>query len=208
MPIYYRLLREEIARQAPKVITPKVEKMIEREFDKKKKKLMERFEEHKVTQELEAGAEATSSFLKVGNLFSLLGFYADEKPVDQLREILNKDIYLDKSTKMVIHQDTIEIQKQVWMPSQEDIREKTSSVGVSKWTDRSWLDMIERGIPGLPWFLSNLNWQHPKRQRPNFKTSRSGTGLEVATNLGRGATGPIKYISELMRKFRESILGR
>jgi hypothetical protein len=208
MPLYIRLLMEEFKKQVPSKIIPKANKILEGRFSEYKKKLMEKFNEHPVTQELEAGSSSPSSFMNVGNLFSLLGFYHDEKPTEQLKKILDKEIYLDPTTQTQMHETKMEITKRVWIPSQDDIKDKLQSPGVSEWTDRSWLDLIERGIPGFPWFLSNIDWHHPKRKKPNFKTSRSGTGIEIETNLGHGSLGPIKYIRGILENFKNRIMGK
>ena len=203
MPIHYNLLRQEILQQARSKIVPKINRAIENNFNDKKDKLIDAFDNHDVTQELENGPEATSRFLSVGNLFSLLGFNAGERPTDALRKILKKDIYLDKSSKIEVKQNLIEIKKQVWMPTQDDIRRRAAEELPLEWTDRSWLDLIERGITGFPWFLSNLG--NRNKRKLTFKSSRSGTGIETRANFDRGTVPPIKYMSELLNYFRSLI---
>ena len=207
MPLYIRLMREEMERQAPSVILPIIEPEMERKFGEAKAQLMQDFDKHDVTQEMLGGANANSTHLKVGNLFSLLGFNSDERPTDSLRDIINDDVKLDAGTRIKMHRTTMEVQKVVWLPSQDEIKDKAQQANPLEWTSRSWVDLIERGITGFPWFLSNLNWAHPTHKPPNFKnSSRSGTGIEIETRLpGHGSTSPIKYISELMRDFRESL---
>lgn len=207
MGVYIRILREEIKKQALSKIVPKVNGRIQKDFNIKKNKLLTKFDNHPVTQELKAGPGTESRFLSVGNLFSLLGFYRGEDPAGTVRQILQEDIELDNMTQpRITVGKTIKIEKRVLLPSQDEIRRKAADRLPLEWADRPWLDMIERGIAGFPRFLSNLNWRG--KNKPSFKTSRSGTAIEIKTNLDRGSAPPIKYVSELMAYFRSLISGK
>jgi len=63
------------------------------------------------------------------------------------------------------------------------------------WADsRSWAEGIERGLPGLGYFLSKDN------------IGRSGAGIQVEKQVKQTKFQNVKYISSLINEFEKDIL--
>lgn len=206
-----RVLEAELRRQSKK-ITPAVEAAIEKRFDSYKEGLMKQFEAHDVTVDLEGGPLGPSKLVKVGdisdrkgsenntgtarggNLYSLLGFEDGEEPITELREILEDEIILDDSIKVFTNGAKIKIEKRVIIPAISDIKTRTSN---PIWTDRSWIELVERGIP---WFQSYLFKSTGFGER-----SQSGTGIEAKNRVRSKLMPAVPYLSKLLAEFKQKI---
>jgi len=126
-----------------KVAEQKVENIIEKE----KSSLIKAFNNHPVTQEIEAGPKASNisgTLGGYGNLFSFLGFYAGTNPVEPVRDLL-----------YTIRRKTLKIVKgkyyaTVQYPSKEEINASSPMTFESA---RSWVDGIENGISGFSQYI-------------------------------------------------------
>lgn len=161
--------------------------------------MVEAFEEHEVTKELEAGNTGSSSVINYfsengeGNLFSFIGFPEGTDPVAVLRELLKFPIQVKLSTRV---DNTYYFQ--ILAPSSEDIQKVTPLPSDYFEGDFSWAQGVEDGdIPGIGQFL-------------NIKASasRSGGGIQIHIKDG-GETGstlrPTPYISEILEAFRSRL---
>ena len=151
-----RVLRAEIAAQAKGKIAPRAERAIQKEFDKLKRDFIREFNNDPVTQEIEAGPEANTTFVEggYGNLYSLLGFDQGDDPIDPLRDYLNQNIILDTESRVRLKGNKIIIDKRVEIPSvatMEDVAESETSF----WGG-SWLRLLHRGIPYVNRLLLQL----------------------------------------------------
>tara|TARA_R110000824_G_scaffold174380_4_gene352526 strand:- start:1875 stop:2498 length:624 start_codon:yes stop_codon:yes gene_type:complete len=167
------------------VIKPKLERAKKKAFDE----FIRDFKNHPITKEIAAGPEASNSSGTLGgygNLFSFIGFDANDKPIMVIQEyIINK---LRKSIRMV--PDT---SKGGWkvtfdMPSLEDIAALTPM----PWAGgRSWVVGIHAGISGLGQYLYT--------QRASHYTTRSGTAFQTDTRLRGGGFQNTPYMVPLLR---------
>lgn len=205
MGINYNILRKEIDKQSEKAILSKVKPLIKKEFDKAKEQMLNEFDDNEVTRELEAGPDATSSFVDTGhggNLYSLIGFTEGEKPTEELRDILDSSIKLNLSQiKRNVKQNTIEFRVPVVIPAIGEINDKVAKRVNLAWTSRPFTDLIEKGITGFNKYLF---------RKEGFKdgTSESGTAIEAKKPIRSGSLGKIRYISDILKNFRDSILGK
>lgn len=215
-----RVLQAEIARQASKKITPKVERAIEKKFDQYKNEFLKDFDKHPVTKELKAGPNAKSIYVDVGNLdtesgrggnlFSLLGFYDGESPTEDLKASLDNSIELSGKTKVVVTERSIIIQKTVTIPTFDTLKQQALEDNELEWSTRSWIDLVERGIPWFQYYLF--------RGGGFGETSRSGTGIQAKKKAPKGQTSKtpnqvrnksfqgIAYLSQLLAEFKDKIL--
>ncbi len=77
----------------------------------------------------------------------------------------------------------------IFIPSKQKIFAATPLPWAS---GRSWSEAIERGLSGLGYYLN----------RQNLNNSKSGTGIQVKSNLRKGAKyKPVKYISALINEY-------
>ena len=157
-------------------------------FEKARSRLFTRFNSNKVTQEIEAGstAENSSGLLGgYGNLFSFIGFYANDNPIEDLRDYLEDSIDLHQTVR----------RGNVWYfkvgcPSRINIEEATPM----PWEPgNSWVDGIEHGITNL----SNYLYTHSN-------SSRSEEGFQLKHEYIAGATfETTPYLLSMLEEFRE-----
>ena len=148
--------------------------------------LINEFNSHPVTQEIEAGPEASNSSGTLGgkgNLFSFIGFDDADTPVAPIRELLNKITLgsIKKNTAAGV------LEFKVNMPSEEEFE----AISKMPWeTGRSWLFEIERAISGLGNYIYG-----------QFKNSRSGTGYEASSPVDTKTFSPVPYFRTMLEKF-------
>ncbi len=204
--INIRLLRQTISAQGAKQIANLANDAIKVNFETKKKLFLQAFDEHPVTQELNAVSDnptARSSFVARGNLFSLIGFNEGEKPALALRDYLNKNIKLkmgDKRTK--IQNDRIIIETPVEIPTLSEVNDNMGQEVPLEWTDRPWTDLLQRGITGFGQFVSGL-FTSPKPSRSGGGLQHAGKDVQLS-----GSVGPIKYVNELLARFKDLLGGK
>lgn len=204
MSVNYRLLRTVVGTQAKKQMLEAAETAARLDFNVKKGQFLQEFESHPVSQEINEGPRALSSFVSdtEGNLFSLLGFDKSQKPITALKNFLKQSIILRKTKFSKMDGDKAIFETQVEIPTNKDIDEFASSdsnTSLKTWDSRSFVRMIENGVPGLPRYLFSLV--------KNLKNSRSGTAIQVKNNLRGGSVGRISYLSSLLSRFRRNITG-
>lgn len=136
-------------------------------FQEAKAELLAEFDEDPITQEIEEGPDKVGSSLLpggYGNLFSFLGFYDDEKPIEELRAFLEHNITLVETP---ITQSFKYLFK-VNVPSKEEVAEVTP---MPFGTAKSWALAVENGVPGFNQYLFDLERE--------FAASRSGPAVQV-----------------------------
>lgn len=203
----FRLLRLEFDRQLEKnsdEIFNKVKPQIKKKFNQAKEGLLEAYDEHDITQEIQNGPEASSEFVKTvagGNLFSLIGFSDGDEPTEELRKIIEQSVTLQlQSPRKSKTKNGILWEVPVLTPTMDELNEKVASRSPLDWTSRAWTSLIQRGIPWFAHYLFD--------DKRSLKASRSGTAIQVKGTISEGRSGSfngIPYINELIRKFQESI---
>lgn len=167
-----------------------VNQLIDTEFKRIKNKLIENFNNHPVTQEIEAGPNSinlSNTLGGVGNLFSFIGFETNSKPIQPIRNILHRNTEL---TKIIIKKDGT-FRTNVFYPKAQDI----FNITPLPWAEgRSWAEGIERGLSGFGFYLNGQS-----------VFSRSGFGLQVNNNLRPGKFENTQYISHLIKQFEKDI---
>lgn len=154
------------------------------------------FDNHPVTQEIEAGIGASniSETLRgsVGpeNLTSFIGFEDGDQPIEKLRPLLDsstrggpKMTYAGKEGKT-----STTYNFKVTAPNQDLVAKATPM----PWArGLSWAEGIEIGIPGFSHFL-------PSYKRNN---SRSGGGIQVKPELRSAEFNKVPYLTEIFNNF-------
>lgn len=206
MPLNERLLRTIVAKQAERVLVRQVRPLVKLDFESKKKQFFREFDADSVTEEISGGPEAYSQIGEVaaagGNLFSLLGFYAEQKPIDVLREYLHDNIVLYKTGAGKVVGDRVIFETEVIAPTESEVNSAMaanpdSQVG-DEWTGRAFTDLLARGVTGLPNYLFDLTRDF------THIPSRSGPAVQTKGKQIRDANvRPIPYIERLL-----GVLGR
>lgn len=199
MPLNVKILRTVVAKQAERTLVRQVRPIVKLDFEAKKEQFLEAFDQDDVTQELEGGPEAYSRIPALagagGNLFSLLGFYAEQKPAQDLREYLQDNTVLYKTGAGRIQGNKVVFETDVLAPTEEEVNAAMaqSPAAALEWTGRSFTDLLARGVSGLPNYLFDLTRDFSK------VPSRSGPAIQSKANLRSGAVGQIPYVRRLLR---------
>lgn len=162
-------------------------------FEQLKSELIEEFESHKVTQEIDAGENSqniSGTLDGIGNLYTFIGFDATSNP-DPL-EPIRKAFSKIQLTAVIISRDGSS-RSTILYPSPDDIFRITPL----PWAEgRSWAKGIESGMSGFGKYLS-LEEESPK--------SRSGKGLQAKPKIRGGKFSNTPYISSMIRSFEKNI---
>jgi hypothetical protein len=151
-----------------------------------KNKMINEFEDHPITKEIQAGESAYNSSETLsgrqGNLFSFIGFEAGSEPLEPIYEILN-EISITQTQNGI----------RIIFPSAEDIWQVTPM----PWQQgRSWAKGIESGISGLNYYLFSS-------REGRFSNSRSGTAIQANKVTSNLRYIPRTYISNLLNKYKK-----
>lgn len=191
--INQRQLKKEVFGDGERVVATQLRPIIQQRIYDAQEQMVEDFEDHPVTQEIEAGnsAENSSGLLGgYGNLFSFIGFDEGSDPIGPLAQIFRRKIPFSVRGINGLGKFNVTIQA----PSKQEIYD----VGQVDWMGgRSWLDGIEKGIAGLNRYLYDEDY--------GFDNSRSGTGIQVKKEV-RGVTqGRAPYVSKILNDFKQRL---
>lgn len=169
-------------------------------------KLQYAFEDDDVTQEIEGGVGASNisetlsdipeEYEEGRNLFSFIGFDQGTNPIDKLRPFFDpshpdgpKIKYLKGSSVK-----GLEFRFAITIPDKDKIFNATPM----PWAPGlSWVDRIEKGIPGLGYFLN----------KEGIKKSRSGGGIQLKNQIRSGRFKNRSYLTKLLKEFLKDIKG-
>lgn len=208
MPMNERLLRIAVMRQAEPVLVRQVRPYVKLDFEAKKEQFLRAFDEHPVSQEISAGPGAYSQIPQLastgGNLFSLLGFYAEQHPIADLRQYLENNVVLYKTRAGRLRGDSVTFDTDVLAPGEDEINAWMASDPETalEWTGRSFTELLARGVSGLPQYLFDLSRDFSRIP------SRSGPAIQVKNNLRGGELGPVPYISDVLAQLTRIISPR
>lgn len=159
----------------------RAEVIVKKNYLENKDRFFNEFNNHPVTQEIEAGPTASNSSKTLngmGNLFSYIGFFANQMPIQELRQILEKSFSFRRknNTKFIIeYPDLNTIKSNTPMPWEGG---------------RSWVLGIEKGISGFG------NYMYKK-----FTAGRSEEALQTKNKIRGSSFKRVRYMSEMIKKF-------
>lgn len=137
-------------------------------FENAKERLLQDFDDDPVSQEINEGPGKLGSEILpagYGNLFSFIGFYEDDKPIEELRAFLEREIKMVQTPILTTPYTYV---FRVWQPSKDEIAAVTP---MPFGTANSWAIAIEEGIPGFNKYLFDLE--------RDFASSRSGPAIQT-----------------------------
>lgn len=181
---------DEISAQLPKqnVYLKFVYDAMEKEVQKIQAEIIQEFEQHPISKEIEEGISASNisnTLNGITNLYSFIGFDSGDRPLDAIRQELQKiklKYNVGSRGELIFTID---------FPSAKDIFRVTPlpwAIG------RSWAQGIENGISGLGYYIKQK------------KNSRSGLGVQSDKQIRTGVRFKnTKYISELINKYNKKI---
>ncbi len=159
-------------------------------FEIAKQQMIEEFENHPVTREIEDGPEAGNSSNTLGgygNLYSFIGFEEGAKPTTVIKDYLEKSTQLKSQLVFKRGEDGGTYHLKFTAPSATELEEATPS----PWDAKSWVRGIERGISGLGYYIYGTF----------SEKSRSGSALQAETKLRNFGYKPVKYMSNIINNF-------
>lgn len=200
---------------AEPVLKKEAERVVrEQYFEPAIKVMKQEFEQHVVTQEIRAGIKGTnvsqtleapfgeppirkdgreSQNYSPPNLFSFIGFPAGTNPLQAIEERLdpaNPDGPKLKYKSM--NKQDLTFRFEVSTPSLDKIYKATPLPWAA---GLSWVWRIERGLPGIGFFLNALH----------RKGSRSGGGIQVDHQLRPGRFKATSYLTSIFKAFLDRV---
>ena len=157
------------------------------------REFLREFDEHPITNEIEAGPNASNSSGTLngyGNLFSFIGFSQGDSPISELRFYLKNSI---KASKIKKERGA---RTKVYFTINKPEMKNISSATPMPWeVGRSWVRSIERGISGFGYYMNTMT----------RRFSRSGAGIQVDRRLRSGGYVPRKYMSQILRNLDRNL---
>lgn len=162
-------------------------KLVDSIIKKEKQILLNDFDSHKITKEIDDGPSTNNSsgllpgLQRGGNLFSFIGFEQGSDPLAIIRKILSTRIAIGNNRRLLFtrfaRKNTIEIGVEIQYPSLDELYEATPYP--DEYRDGSWLEGISKGLTGLQSYIYDDDG--------NFEEygSRSSTGLQAKTKGGK-----------------------
>ena len=170
------------------------EKLANKAFNKSKNEFLEEFNSHPITKELEEGPEGSNlsnTLGGIGNLFSFIGFYKTDKPIDEVRSFFGKSFNLEKGKNVNVKPNSIQYDFKIKYPNLQELKAETPM----PWEGgKSWISSIERGISGFSFYMYK-----------KFGEGRSGEGLQTSSKIRPGNYKPVRYISEIINNFLKNL---
>ena len=172
---------------------PQIQKELEIAARKHRDKMIDEFNSHPVTVELEQGrdSENVSGTLNgYGNLFTFFGFDFRAQPITVLRGLLDQEIRVElkgrgKNGKYTAIYRT---------PEKEIIYNRTPF----KWMEgRSWVDAVEKGLSGFAFYMY--------RENKNVKGTRSKRAFQAQHSIRTGGFKNTTYITSILRKLEKNL---
>ncbi len=186
MIINHQKLKRTLAKQVPPVLSKKIFNNLEKEFERAKQKLLQDFENHAVSKELD-GREGASNISNTlggeGNLYSFIGF-SGEDALSQLRDLLTDGIKIINKTT---DGNNLTFSIKIAIPTTDAIASATPM----PWAPGiSWAEGIEKGISGLGNFLNKRT-----------SASRSGRGIQLDYKVRGETFSGVPYLTKILEDF-------
>jgi hypothetical protein len=165
-------------------------------FKSIKRVFFEKFEEHKVTQEIrQRGTNISETLGGRGNLWGFIGFWEGSDPIGDLKSGLDEAIRLRKYGEVTDKGGELAFEFEVTIPLLSDLKD---SAEMPFEGGKSWVHGIENGISGLSHFIY---WK-------NSANSRSQAGFQADNKLRSLSFKPIGYLTPLLKRFRQMVSER
>lgn len=174
-----------------KFIRDEIYSLAEEYAEKNKQEMLNEFDNHPVTKEIENGPDASNisnTLAGDGNLFSYIGFNEGDNPTEVVRDILNNSVKVDSRAKISADSKGLKINFPISAPTLSEIESQTPMPFEG---GRSWVRGIEKGISGFSNYIF----------RKFIQGSRSGTGIQTESEIRTGSFKPTSYMKQILNKF-------
>lgn len=191
--INFKQLKEEIANSYQEALKKEAVIFAEEILKENLDQYITEIEDHPVSKELNEGPDGENISATLNgkeNLFAFIGFDSEDKPVEDLVDLIRKNTFLDK--KSTFDTKTFQLKFNVFTPSLDEIKTATP---LPFERGRSWVKGVEDGISGFGYYVYGLL----------FPTSRSGRGIQSKNKVRTTAYKPVKYMTELYNNFIKNL---
>jgi hypothetical protein len=188
-----RQLNKELSKSYQDAIQKQARDFAQEILNENKDQYLNEIENHPVSQEINSGPDGENiSYTLDGkeNLFAFIGFNSQDKPIEDLKNLIKQNTFLDK--KSVFNTKTFQLKFDVFTPSIEEIK---SATPLPFENGKSWVKGIEDGISGFGYYVYGLL----------FSNSRSKRGIQSKNKVRNGTFKTVKYMSELYSNFIRSL---
>ena len=188
----------EALAKSPKMdalITKKVHSMVNQYVQNSQAQMINEYENHAVTKEIESGPDASNisnTLGGVGNLFSYIGFEEGSNPTEIVKKILEDSVEVVNRPEVSVKGKDLKINFPVSAPTIQEIESMTPMPFEG---GRSWTRGVEKGISGFSNYIF----------RKFIKNSRSSTGIQSESQVRSGNFKPSPYLSLILKKFYSKI---
>ena len=159
--------------------------------------MMQEFNSHPVTTEIEGGVRATNISSTLGgigsgaNLFTYIGFDSGTNPTLAIKTYLNSSVRLGAIRTRASGRKRIDARVTLFYPTAAMIR-KYSQL---PWEPgKSWIEGMENGISGFGYYMFK-----------KFQDSRSGFALQSRQKVRQGHFRPTPYLSKIIHNFLKRV---
>jgi hypothetical protein len=188
--------------------------LAQEEFAEVRDTLIEDFDNHAVTKEIEAGIDSengSGTLSQIGggnhkeedhrlpNLFSFIGFLAGSEPIEPLRRVIFDNTYIKMSGRGARYErqkDRIQYFFPVYWPAKHEIEVATKMPPLTP--GNSWAYDLEKpgGISGINEYIY---W------REFYAKSKSEGGIQAKRSLRSVVFQPVDYLKEIFGKFKAKL---
>ena len=163
--------------------------LVNNQLNKAKANMIQEFNAHPVTQELEAGPDGqnmSGTLGGYGNLFSFMGFRSSDNPTKAVRAFLQSFVKIKKETaKGSLTRDFI-----IDAPTISDF-----GFARMPWeSGNSWVKSIETGMSSFSYYMHKA-----------YQASRAGIGMQIDNKLHSTSSMPKRYMSLILENFRKRL---
>ena len=177
------------------LINKKVHSIVKQYVQNSQAQMVNEYENHPVTKEIENGPDASNisnTLGGVGNLFSYIGFEEGSNPTEIVKKILEDSVEVVNRPEVSVKGKDLKINFPVSAPTMEEIEAMTPMPFEG---GRSWTRGVEKGISGFSNYIF----------RKFIKNSRSSTGIQSESEIRSGNFKPSPYLSLILKKFYSKI---
>tara|TARA_B100000287_G_scaffold341781_1_gene328369 strand:- start:1191 stop:1781 length:591 start_codon:yes stop_codon:yes gene_type:complete len=164
----------------------KAQEIANQKFNEAKSKLLEEFDAHPITQEIEGGAQASNisgTLSGYGNLFSFIGFSQGSNPAGAVRNFLQSFVRMREVRK----RKGVNKEFAVDLPTMKDF-----NFAAMPWeSGNNWVRAVEMGISNFSYYMNKAS-----------NASRSGKGIQIDGKIRSSSSKGMPYMRQILSNFK------
>lgn len=197
--INFKTIKLSIEKQAGSRITKTTEQIFDKRYVTAREKLLDDIENDDISVEIKNGptSDNLSGLLDKGNLYSFFGFESNKDPITNLMIFLDQNISIEPS-RLTRGKKYITVSTKVKVPTLEAIENSSAAEITNEYPNSGWIHGVRQGHSGYGKYIYDVVRA--------FRTSRSGTGLEINGPTAIGSfRSKVEYISSNFEEFKRRL---